>query len=120
MVLTTILDFFNENMAPTEENEKWLNIPGEITGTTRWFLHYYLFKILQNSNNSLLYNMVLGYGIRLFSAIFSRNFFNRYKLTNEVYYIMIGILLSIILNEITSQLFHNKNNKNNKNKKLNK
>ena len=52
--------------------------------------------------------MILGYGIRLFSTLFSRNLFHRYKLTNEVYYIMIGVLASIVITEIKAYLFHNK------------
>lgn len=111
MDLNTILDFFNENMAPTDENKQWLNIPLELMGITRWFIHNYIFRKLENPDNSLFYNMILGYGIRLFSTLFSRNLFHKYKLTNEVYYIMIGILTSIVINEIKVYLFHNKKEK---------
>ena len=109
-------------MTPNNDNPVGKSIRGEITGITRWFLHNLIFKMLYNKNYTLIYNMVLGYGIRLLVTLFVRNFYHNFPISNSVYYVIMGITGTIVLYEIQQRIInlYKEVKRLNKKKKLNK
>ena len=64
----------------------------------------------------------MGYGIRLLATLFVRNLYHNFPISNAVYYVIMGITVTIVLYEIQQRIInlYKEVKRLNKKKKLNK